>query len=382
MEEATAIHRAEAQRKGLDFSVLCTTPNLRTSVIGDRARTKQVLSNLVLNALQHTKSGSVSVQWGESTEPDDLALREGDIHTLIYKFVITDTGSVYGRVSQNRVLIDFRSGIRPSKLDAIFREFEEVAAVEEDSSSVPQNALGLGLAVVARIVRNMRGQLRADSQEKQGSRFSVALPFRIPSSPRVSPANSARDVLKSPGMSSRKLYRTSSTGSGGSRNSTNSGGSKISDIDSLVEAMTSPLDSKAPTSPKMPSIRRHSSTRSIKGSSIHKSESTDTASNHSQRSIKAYPEADQSQPSPEPSKTPIARQCADNSSLSSLSSTSDKDGPSSLESGRSPPLRVLVVEDDPINVRVPSDHSKAYTHVCSSARSSIESCQRKATPLK
>jgi len=334
VEEATAIHRAEAQRKGLEFSVFCTSPNLRTSVIGDRARTKQVLSNLVLNALQHTNSGSVTLHWGESTEPDDLALREGDNYCIIYKFVITDTGS----------------GIEPSKLDAIFREFEEVTSAEDGSTDVPQNALGLGLAVVARIVRNMRGQLRADSQEKQGSRFSVALPFRIPSSPRITPTNSATDILRSPKVQGSKLHRTSSAGSAGSRNSATSGGSKKSDIDSLVEAMTSPLDSKAPTSPKMPSMRRHSSSLSIKAPSRRQqSDNSDMGSNNSirsQRSVKSAEDA--SHESPSLTNTPIARH-SDNASLNSLSSKSDRSFEAGERPERSPPLRVLVVEDDPIN---------------------------------
>ncbi|KAK6536677.1 Light-sensor Protein kinase [Arthrobotrys megalospora] len=84
----------------------------------------------------------------------------------------------------------------PKKLDALFRELEQVqtdidyenndilspgtATSTESQMEKERNILGLGLAVVARIIRNMNGQLRLKSEEGKGSRFSIQMPFTIP----------------------------------------------------------------------------------------------------------------------------------------------------------------------------------------------------------
>lgn len=79
--------------------------------------------------------------------------------------------------------------MNPQQLDALFRELEQVSGEEPESRSLtpdeeskPHNmrTLGLGLVLVARIVRNMDGQLRLKSEEGQGSRFAVQLPFHLP----------------------------------------------------------------------------------------------------------------------------------------------------------------------------------------------------------
>lgn len=83
----------------------------------------------------------------------------------------------------------------PEKLDALFRELEQVQtetdegleeklvpqtkAIEADSDS--KRTLGLGLALVARLIRNMNGQLRLKSEEGKGSRFVIQLGFYLPS---------------------------------------------------------------------------------------------------------------------------------------------------------------------------------------------------------
>ena len=78
--------------------------------------------------------------------------------------------------------------------------------------------IGLGLAVVARVVEQLGGQLRVDSKIGEGSRFSCLLPFPIASS------------LNAPG---KRSVSTDDTGTGGS------GASNTSEIDSLVEALSS-----------------------------------------------------------------------------------------------------------------------------------------------
>ena len=89
-----------------------------------------------------------------------------------------------------------------SQLDALFRDLEQVSTEESEPKSSPKpddgsqrsmRRLGLGLAVVARTVRTMDGQLRLKSDEGQGSRFVVSLPFHLPS---ATPAEGEEDAVK------------------------------------------------------------------------------------------------------------------------------------------------------------------------------------------
>ena len=71
-------------------------------------------------------------------------------------------------------------------LGDLFQDLEQVStdvgesALSETETPHESRTLGLGLAVVARIVRNMDGQLRLKSEEGKGSRFVIQLPFELP----------------------------------------------------------------------------------------------------------------------------------------------------------------------------------------------------------
>lgn len=124
------------------------------------------------------------------------------------------------------VVGDTGCGIESSKLANIFREFEQVGSsisrTPESTglgmsrlvcgSFLVDSSLGLGLAVVARIVEQLGGQLRVDSKPKEGSRFSFLIPFELPPSDKtgtVSPAASANSVRS---MRSRKSSDSSEIG--------------------------------------------------------------------------------------------------------------------------------------------------------------------------
>jgi len=72
------------------------------------------------------------------------------------------------------VVADTGRGISPEKLENIFRELEQV---ESMAARTATPGLGLGLAVVARIVEQLGGQLRVESKVNKGSRFSFLAPF-------------------------------------------------------------------------------------------------------------------------------------------------------------------------------------------------------------
>ena len=172
LKEATDPFIGDAERKNIEYvvQIFDTVP---LKVIGDHRRVRQIVSNLVANAVQHTTEGSVKVDaWPAEVQPSDDRLE--------VEVVVEDTGR----------------GMSPAKVDALFRELEEVslenqgaeelALIDHDpfndaaSANKPDKAaLGLGLAVVARTIRNMNGQLRLKSEEGKGSRFVIQVGFDI-----------------------------------------------------------------------------------------------------------------------------------------------------------------------------------------------------------
>lgn len=190
IEDATHIYRNEARRRNLSFVSEVSGPRV---VVGDSRKIRTVVANLTANALKYTTEGKVVVECKAFEEPEGLR-REG---STAVEIVVADTGC----------------GISPAKLESIFREFEQV------ETAAPRNAtpgLGLGLAVVARIVEQLGGQLRVESKVNEGSRFSFLIPFSVAGEPDSTSCSASSRL----GRGSRK----SSSGS---------------DINDLVEALAS-----------------------------------------------------------------------------------------------------------------------------------------------
>jgi light-regulated signal transduction histidine kinase (bacteriophytochrome) len=178
--EATDSFKGDAKRKNITYEVV-DHPGLPAQVIGDQRKVRQAISNVTANAIQNTVKGGVTVDMY-------VASRQGK--KVDIEISIADTGS----------------GISNKRLDALFRELEQVEGDPNDfpetpgSSSVTSpsreegKALGLGLAVVARIIRNMNGQLRLKSEEGKGSRFIIQFPFEIPETDELD-ASDAVDSL-------------------------------------------------------------------------------------------------------------------------------------------------------------------------------------------
>ncbi|KAF6823305.1 sensor histidine kinase response [Colletotrichum musicola] len=161
IREATDPFTNDAKRKGIEYQVI-EHPGLPRHVCGDSRRLRQAISNVAANAVQNTTSGFVRVE---------LYVSEVLERRVRIEIVVEDTGK----------------GMTAKQLDTLFRDLEQVS-VELDETSLPQEEevgketriLGLGLAVVARIVRNMDGQLRLKSEHGRGSRFVIQLPFDLP----------------------------------------------------------------------------------------------------------------------------------------------------------------------------------------------------------
>lgn len=142
-----------AKTKGLTFNY-DISPDIPETLIGDAQRIAQVLTNLASNALKFTKTGSVTILC-------DLLNKEDSEATL--RFTVVDTGI----------------GIPADKLDKIFEAFFQV-----DGSETRQfGGTGLGLSISRQLVEKMRGELRIESVEGQGTTAILVLPLRIETGP-------------------------------------------------------------------------------------------------------------------------------------------------------------------------------------------------------
>lgn len=264
LREAIEPFQGEALRKGIEYKINLST-DLPQKVVGDPRRLRQVVSNLIANAVQHTTVGSVTVEASN--------VSEGNSDQCEIEIAVDDTGV----------------GMPPNRVDALFRELEEVSYEldVDDSKLLPyqenenlHNTLGLGLAVVARSIRTMNGQLRLKTEEGKGSRFVIQLTLEVdtrplevkhlegtasPPAPIVSPAKSVSGSSHvrgevtlvdrsapsiSESMSHTMIRRTSadsitslrSQRSGRSQTSVHSNTSQKSDADRLIDAIQEPFN--------------------------------------------------------------------------------------------------------------------------------------------
>ncbi|WP_282604591.1 response regulator [Pelagibius sp. Alg239-R121] len=122
-------------------------PSLPQCLNGDAGRVRQILLNLVGNAIKFTPSGAIAI---EVTEEKHAGQGERDV-----RIAVTDTGV----------------GIPKDKIEAIFERFVQV----EDGSNRKYEGSGLGLAICKQLAALMGGQIGVESTEDQGSTFWVTI---------------------------------------------------------------------------------------------------------------------------------------------------------------------------------------------------------------
>jgi CheY-like chemotaxis protein len=149
LEKVMEMVAARANEKGL--ALVCKiAPNVPTDLIGDPTRLRQVLLNLLGNAIKFTQSGEVSLR----VEPE----ADSSIATAL-RFTISDTGI----------------GISDEKLGQVFERFTQA-----DSSTTRRfGGSGLGLTISKRLVELMGGRIWVESEVGAGSMFAFAVPFEI-----------------------------------------------------------------------------------------------------------------------------------------------------------------------------------------------------------
>ncbi|CZT10706.1 related to histidine kinase [Rhynchosporium graminicola] len=143
-----------ASQKGLDF-VYGTDLDEDLEVIGDPGRTRQVLSNLLTNALKFTKKGSVKLTVSSSL----LGLDEFGQDRIIVQFLIEDTGI----------------GIEKAVLEKLFKPFSQ----GDSSTARLYGGTGLGLTISKNLAILMDGSIDLESQPDVGSKATFTIPFKV-----------------------------------------------------------------------------------------------------------------------------------------------------------------------------------------------------------
>lgn len=138
-----------ASERGVEL-LYDVSPRLPRLVRGDPSRLRQVITNLVSNAVKFTHEGEVVVTASPVTASENKA---------VVAFSVRDTGI----------------GISPDKLESIFQEFSQA----DVSTTRRYGGTGLGLAIARKIVSMMGGELKVSSEERKGSEFNFTVPLTI-----------------------------------------------------------------------------------------------------------------------------------------------------------------------------------------------------------
>ena len=267
VREAADSFKGDAERKGIKYEVVIY-PEIPQFVYGDARRVRQAVVNITANAMQHTSKGWIRIE---------LSRQEILDGKVTVEIVVQDTGA----------------GMSNRKVDALFRDLEQVSTdmdgllsdgeeTKQVTKGKEQRTLGLGLAMVARTVRNMNGQLRLKSEEGSGSRFVMQFPFIIPldesqpddenerprSSVAATPPPTAIDELtlienssslRAEGVLQKRIFAESnSLRRSGSGSSNKSNRSSKSDMDRLIDAISGSLSVEDPETEDWPLQRSNS----------------------------------------------------------------------------------------------------------------------------
>jgi PAS domain S-box-containing protein len=177
LKNAMSLMNLRAHEKSLSL-VHNLAPDVPTFLTGDVMRLRQILLNLIGNAIKFTERGEVALR---------VELEPGESEPGLLRFSVSDTGI----------------GIPPDKLDAIFKSFTQV----DSSTSRKYGGTGLGLTISKRLVELMGGRIWVESVPDQGTTFYFTVRLRV----RTGTPMPAREVRTQPAPrviagSGREIY--------------------------------------------------------------------------------------------------------------------------------------------------------------------------------
>jgi PAS domain S-box-containing protein len=163
VEETASLLAHRAEQKGLEL-IVRYAPEAPCGLVGDPGRLRQILMNLIGNAIKFTERGHLIVEVDcEQQTPAAAQMR----------ITVKDTGI----------------GIAPEKLDSIFDKFSQA----DGSTTRKYGGTGLGLAISKRLVEMMGGELRVESRLGMGSTFSLRV--TLPCDPQAAAAVFPEETL-------------------------------------------------------------------------------------------------------------------------------------------------------------------------------------------
>lgn len=169
VEETIKAHAPEAQRKGLDLKYILPT-HLSNYYCGDPDRIKQVLNNLLNNAIKFTERGEVSLSIKRVVRKKDFSE---------FRFTVKDTGIGIGKEDQSK----------------LFTQFNQV----DGSITRKYGGTGLGLAISKKLVEMMGGDIWVESTKGEGSSFCFALKLRhLDKSAVIPTVHQNGEIIKEP----------------------------------------------------------------------------------------------------------------------------------------------------------------------------------------
>ncbi|WPC44314.1 response regulator [Clostridium sp. JS66] len=149
IEDAVSLLAPKAAEKNLELYTMIN-PNVPEEVIGDPSRLRQVLNNLISNAVKFTSKGEISIKVDCLKEENKIAF---------LNFEVKDTGI----------------GIRKEHINTIFKSFSQADA----STTRKYGGTGLGLAISSELVKMMGGKIQVESIVGEGSTFKFNVKLNI-----------------------------------------------------------------------------------------------------------------------------------------------------------------------------------------------------------
>lgn len=153
LNDIVVMIQGRAEGKGLELQVE-VDGNIPDAMFGDEIRVKQVIINLMTNAVKYTKEGWIKLSVGMRSVSHYL-----DDDNLMLIVSVSDSGM----------------GIKEEEKDKLFKEFERL----DRQKTKNIEGTGLGLSITAQLVTLMNGKIRVDSVYGEGSVFTVEIPQRI-----------------------------------------------------------------------------------------------------------------------------------------------------------------------------------------------------------
>ncbi|NQX49017.1 response regulator [Paenibacillus tritici] len=168
IQEVFSLFSAEAGKKNLELAYFIDQ-KLPRLIYGDMARLRQVLINLVANAVKFTNHGGVYLVASSLPTADNK---------LVVEFTVKDTGI----------------GISPEKCDRLFQPFSQL----DSSMTRKYGGTGLGLAICKSLVGMMGGDIRVESMEEKGATFVFTIQATMPEDELESSCREEDSTAKEP----------------------------------------------------------------------------------------------------------------------------------------------------------------------------------------